>query len=247
MTALLKRGWTVSPVRLGTMSVETSQLVRGADPGVRIDIPCTAWILRGPDGVIVVDTGPADADWSRRHHNPMRRPAEEDVEEAFARAGVDVCEVDVVINSHLHWDHCYGNRAFPRARFLVQAAEVAYAAQPCPCDAPIYETQPPVYQAFQDQIEEVDGEKTLCGGITLLPTPGHTPGHQAVLVQGQERRIAVAGDAVGLYRNLDGAGTPGALFTDLPAWYESLALMRERADLILPGHDARVFAAETYT
>lgn len=248
MTGLLSTGWSIQPVQLGVMTVDTSQLVRGQDLGAKVQIPCIAWVLRGADGVIVVDTGPADASWSAEFHNPMVRPPEEGVEAAFAAVGVDVADVEVVINTHLHWDHCYGNVHFRNARFWVQRAELDYARTPCPCDLPIYETDHAApYEAVRERFSVVDGRVEVVPGVTLLPTPGHTPGHQSVLVQGHDRRLVIAGDAVGLFRNLDGAGAPGSLYTDLPAWYDSLALMRDAADLVLPGHDPRVFDQEVYT
>src|SRR5699024_2790121 len=170
-------GWPVRPLQLGTMTVDTSQLVRGVDVGTKIDIPCIAWVLHSTHGIVVVDTGPADAPWSAKFHNPMIRPPEEGVVAAFANADVDVKAVKVVINTHLHWDHCYGNTYFENARFWVQRKELDYARTPHPCDVPIYESDHAApFEAAADRFVCVDGEEEVATGVRVIPTPGHTPG-----------------------------------------------------------------------
>ena len=246
---IVKRtAWTIVPVRLGVMTVPYAQLVRGARTHRQINIPCIGWVLRGPKADIIVDTGPGSAEWSGKHHNPMVRPAREGVKEAFALAGVDVSQVKTVINTHLHWDHCYGNVEFDNASFYVQRKELAYARRPLPCDDPIYETSLAApFERVKDRIVVVDGETEIAPGIRLVPMHGHTPGHQGVLVEGTERTILIAGDAVGLYANLEGAGKPGVIYTDLRAWYGSLTSLLARCDLVLPGHDPDVFEQVSYS
>lgn len=98
-----------------------------------------------------------------------------DLDAALGEHGHEVSDIATVITSHLHFDHCGQNDRFPHARVLVQSAEVEAAR------APFY-TVPE--WAFPDDVEliEIDGDHQVAPGIEIIATPGHTVGHQSVLI-----------------------------------------------------------------
>jgi glyoxylase-like metal-dependent hydrolase (beta-lactamase superfamily II) len=99
-----------------------------------------------------------------------------------------------VINTHLHFDHAGGNTrrtaeggvapSFPNARYVVQGGELAYARRPNERTAASYFPHNYEPLAEQGRLDLLDGEREIVAGIRALPTPGHTPHHQSVLVDG---------------------------------------------------------------
>jgi N-acyl homoserine lactone hydrolase len=133
-------------------------------------------VIDHPEGAVLVDTGLIDStpeldeEWSPRFD-----------------AGKIPRGVLCVINTHLHFDHCGGNRLFPGIPLYVQQAERAAARQP--------EYTIPEWVEFEGaQYVELDGEAEVLDGVSVLPTPGHTPGHQSVLVETDDGLAVVGGD-----------------------------------------------------
>ncbi|MFJ9591571.1 MBL fold metallo-hydrolase [Streptomyces virginiae] len=171
------------------------------DPGAagpggswRLDFRCFAVARPGGRWVLVdAGVGPADGPAAGWAPVPGRLPA------ALAEAGVAPADVETVVLTHLHEDHAGwtsgpgGEPFFPAARHVVQRAEVAALDRA----DPVWEWTVAPLRAT-GQLHEVDGTHRLGTGITLLPTPGHTPGHQSVLVeQGPAGRdVLVTGDVL---------------------------------------------------
>ena len=124
-------------------------------------------------GVVLVDTGVGpDHALIEKRYRPRRVP----LGAVLASRGAELGDVVAVVNSHLHFDHCGGNRLFPGIPIHVQRAE--YEA-----------TRTPHYTVrewvdFPGACYELhDGAAEILPGISLVPSPGHTPGHQSVLVE----------------------------------------------------------------
>jgi glyoxylase-like metal-dependent hydrolase (beta-lactamase superfamily II) len=173
---------------------------RGADGSWHLSFRCFA--VRRPDGrVTLVDTGvgpdPSTAPWAP---GPGRLP------QALEEVGIGMRDVDVVVLTHLHADHVgwavvAGAPLFPAARYLVQRDEVRHAAQQ-PVDGGVYETTVLPLQR-SGQLEAIEGAAPLPGGaagsedtVTVIPAPGHTVGHQCVVVNSHEERVVITGDVV---------------------------------------------------
>ena len=151
--------------------------------------PVFAWAIDAPGGTILVDTGmidstpELDAEWG-----PVLRP----------RPPLD--DVVAVVNTHLHFDHCGGNRRFAGVPTYVQRAELAAVSEPD-------------YLVDWVRFEgatyvEVDGEADLVDDVSLLFTPGHSPGHQSVLVQTTAGLVVLGGDVTYSMRELSAGGDP---------------------------------------
>lgn len=131
-----------------------------------------AFLLRHPDGLVLVDTGVgADNELIDELYSPSVRS----VVVALNDAGVDERDVVAIVNTHLHFDHCGQNALFPSASVYVQAAEVKAAREP------MY-TVPEWADVDSPRVRSLDGDAEIAAGVQVLATPGHTPGHQSVLV-----------------------------------------------------------------
>lgn len=170
----------------------------GAGLEWRLDFTC--FVIRRQGGrITLVDAGigPADAP-ARWAPLPGRLPS------VLAENGIEVDDVDTVVLTHVHEDHvgwtvtAEGTPMFPHARYIVQRAEIAALTDGAVLD---YALRP-----LQDagRLHEVDGPVRLFGGtpasptgrVTVVPTPGHTVGHQSVLVEGSERDVMITGDVL---------------------------------------------------
>jgi N-acyl homoserine lactone hydrolase len=151
--------------------------------------PVYAYALFHPDGLVLVDTGMIDRHPEiEEHFRPILRPLTEH--------DISLDDVALVINTHLHFDHCGGNRLFPGTPIYVQGAEREAARGP---DYTI-----PEWVEFKGaSYVELDGEAPILEGIRVLPTPGHTPGHQSVLVDTDEGLVVVGGDVAHTLEELE--------------------------------------------
>ncbi|MBO9354481.1 MBL fold metallo-hydrolase [Bordetella petrii] len=235
---------TILPLDLGTLNVDKSGLTLRKGLGQRVDAPCLGYLIMGGPRPILVDSGPcADVEWGSRHHNPFTRRQDQALPRALRAHGVEPDDIRTVILTHLHWDHCYGNKELPQARFVVQRKELAYAIAPLQCDAPIYESHlhPVHFLGSLDRFHIIDGDHDIMPGIRCILLPGHTPGLQGVLVDTAQGRMMLVSDHCPLYENYE-QGIPTGILHSLEDWYRSTARIHELAEGIYPGHDSRVLS-----
>ncbi|MFD4209458.1 MBL fold metallo-hydrolase [Micromonospora tulbaghiae] len=163
------------------------------DPGAVTDddrwwLRFRAFAVRAGDGpVTLVDAGigPADSLAASWAPVPGRLPAE------LAAAGIDPADVRTVVLTHLHTDHVgWAGPLFPNADHLLQRAEVD-ALELFHPELPARLLTP---LRAAGRLRVVDGETSLTPGVRLLHTPGHTPGHQSVLVEADDERLLITGD-----------------------------------------------------
>lgn len=231
--------YTVTALRLGTITVDKSGMTYGVDPGVRMDIPVWAAAVQG-DGVrLLVDTGIGDpARWNDR--NPCWQEADETLPAALAEIGWSLGDIDLVVNSHLHYDHAENNLLLPHAQFYVSLTEWEYAKQPISTQRWLYDydwTDEAV--TFQNYVMVDRDHYEVRPGIRLLQTPGHSRGHQSVLVNTAQGVLCVAGDAACVMENFTIPTPPGGL-TSVEQALDSLERMRAHADVVLMNHDPAI-------
>ena len=181
-----------------------------ADERNRIQLGMRCLVVEHPAGPIVIDTGAGNKEDAKfldiygiENEGADGRTA---LEDGLREIGLDSADVTMVINTHLHFDHAGGNTyadadgairlTFPNARYLVQKGEFRYATHPNERTGASYFARN--YVPIQDagQLDLVDGEKEVAPGIRLMPTPGHTPHHQSILIDGGDDRAIYLGDLV---------------------------------------------------
>jgi N-acyl homoserine lactone hydrolase len=216
--------------------------------GNTFDSSLIMFVIDGGDAPIIVDTGPPDADRVLRYHgyrmeqSPAERPPE-----VLRQAGIDPADVRIVVNTHLHWDHCSNNHLFPRADIYVQRKELEYAASPLQWHNAPFEHHPdiePPWRAVENQLALADGDTSIAPGVRLVALPGHTPGSQGVLVETGGGRFLIAGDCVDSYENWDGDAAadhiPSGLYTNLIEYDASFRTIESLDCQVIPSHDEAV-------
>ena len=159
-------------------------------------MPVYVHVIDHPDARVLVDTGltalhPAAADM-----DPRLFPLS-------AQADFDVADIDVVVNTHLHFDDCGGNHLFAGRPTYVQRRELDEARSRDDYTIREWVEAPGV------EYVAVDGELELLPGLRLVPAPGHTRGSQVVVVETGERPVAIAGDTAVFFSELDDPRTEG--------------------------------------
>lgn len=222
-----------------------SFLYRTPSGDARIDAPCTAWLLLGPGGPVLVDTGPGPRTAAPQHYRPG--DADHLLPLELARYGIDPLAVRTVILTHLHNDHVGDTRLFPNATFHVQLLELQEAVCPVPFQQVVYEVnQPgrlPPWVHILDRYVALEGDSSIMPGLSTIVLPGHTSGSQGVLVDTVAGQYLLPGDLVPLQENWPGDGTriPNGNHTDLYACERSFRRLATLGAHVLPSHDPRVF------
>ncbi len=173
----------VRMLRAGSCLIDQSELVTGTPEGTMVRVPIWMYLLRGDDAIFLVDSGmPPECIGNERYfageeggdHILPQMQAEDAVEEVLAHQGLAVADLDGLISTHWHFDHAGGNRNFRGRPVLVHPDEVAaYRA----------EAELPVWIDLSLDFRPVrDGDRPM-PGVTLLHSPGHTPGHLSLLLE----------------------------------------------------------------
>ncbi|MDA8217912.1 MAG: N-acyl homoserine lactonase family protein [Dehalococcoidales bacterium] len=247
-------GITLRPLHLGTQRGDKSVQVYLRHMGEMVDLPTFAWFIDGAEAKILVDTGappPSELSFTVAGYE---QPPEQQIGRSLARLAISPADIEIVVLTHLHWDHCLNAGLFPRARFIVQRAELRCAAAPLPIHRRQYGRFAPGTHALLPDggnVDVIEGDRAVVKGVSVALLPGHTPGIQGVVVDTQAGTYLIAGDNVPLYDNWHGEPPgiqhiPSSLHVDLEAYYSSLARMECLADYILPGHDVRLLDSPAY-
>jgi N-acyl homoserine lactone hydrolase len=175
---------TITPVLVAELLAEGERL------------PVYVHVIDHPDARVLVDTGmtvlhPAVADMDPRLV-PLNKQAD-----------FDLATIDLVINTHLHFDHCGGNHLFAGSPIYVQRQELDDARSEDDYTIREWVDAPGV------QYLPVDGARELLPGLRLVPAPGHTRGSQVVVVETGGRPVVIGGDMAVFFGELDEPRTQG--------------------------------------
>lgn len=217
------------------------------EPDADLDIDYYFWVIKGSDGVILVDTGFAPEAGDRRRRAHYTTPAE-----VLPSLGIGVDDVTTIVISHAHWDHTGNIRQFPRAQLVMAEAEYTFWTSPLAERAQFAAHSEPDEIALLARAEQEDrltlftGNHTLAPGIELIEVGGHTPGQLIAAVATPDGGTAVlASDALHFYDEVE-RDRPFAILADLPAMYlayDTLAQLAVQPNTrVVAGHDPLVRA-----
>ncbi len=194
----------------GRLRMKKSIYIPGADRAEMIDLPVSSALIRHKQGNVLFDTGchPSVVDNAEGRWGPLAKvmkplmTTDETLLPSLACVGLGPDDIDIVVNSHFHPDHCGCNQFFTKATILAHAREVEAAKAPGAETAGYLRLDWDTGQS----IETVNGEKDLFGdaSVVLLPLPGHTPGSLGALVNlDRDGPFLLASDSVSLRQHLD--------------------------------------------
>jgi N-acyl homoserine lactone hydrolase len=200
----------------------------------RVD-PCLGYLVDHPKGVLLFDTGMGSHPEVDAHYRPHRI----ELPAALAAIGAEIAGVRLAANCHLHFDHCGGNPLLGAIPVFVQEPELQEAREVADY------TLPELIE--HSRFERVTGPVEVLPGVFLMPTPGHTHGHQSLIVRRSDGVVIVAGqshdtatqyaaDQLAWRARTDGHGQP---LPEIPDWIDALQQLDPR--MVYFAHDRSVW------
>jgi len=227
--------YTIYPLVVGINETDQGIMTYQKGYGKRIWLPIYVFYIKGGPQPILVDTGmeefmiPSQAA-EQTSLNIMT------FEEALASVHLTPEDVGIVIQTHLHNDHCENTHKCTNAKVYVQQKELDFFNDPHPLD----------HRYYPDLLDDVDvvtlkGDQEILSGIRVLFTPGHTPGGQSVVVDTKKGTAIITGFCCNAdnFPRIGPAVTPGVHINAIEA-YESAQRIKEMADILIPIHDVDV-------
>jgi N-acyl homoserine lactone hydrolase len=159
-------------------------------------MPVYVHVIDHPEARVLVDTGMTDLHPAVADMDPLLVPLSGQID-------FDLAGIDIVVNTHLHFDHCGGNHLFSGKPIYVQGIELDDARSKDDYTIREWVDAPGVHYI------PVDGELELLPGIRLVPTPGHTRGSQVVVVETGGQPVVICGDTAVFHAELDEPRTEG--------------------------------------
>ena len=181
-----------------------------ADARNRIPLGMRCLLIEHESGLVLVDTGAGNKESEKflDIYGIENRGAEGGtmLEDGLRAAGFRPEDVAFVVNTHLHFDHAGGNSrvdasgalqlAFPNAAYIVQRGEYAWATHTNERTAASYFPNNFRFVYEAGRMDLIEGEQELFAGIRAIPTPGHTPHHQSILIESDGEALLYLGDLV---------------------------------------------------
>jgi 4-pyridoxolactonase len=166
----------------GTLVIDQSHITWNIGCGTPVRFPVYSVLIEHPDGLIMFDSG-YDVDLVNAmlpFELPEQTP-EQTIPSQLAKCGFKPEDVDAIINSHLHFDHCGGNKYLTRATTYLHHDELREARTPEPFERLGYADKS--FDHGAAKFELLEGDVEFADGIHLFYTPGHTVGHYSMLVE----------------------------------------------------------------
>jgi glyoxylase-like metal-dependent hydrolase (beta-lactamase superfamily II) len=201
------------------------------------------WAIIGPHGQFVVDTG-----FDQAMANQRKRVIIKPVDEGLKAIGIQSDAVTNIIVTHLHYDHSGNHDLFPRARYHLQDAEMAYATgrymrhahMRIPFEAD--DVVAMVRKVFAERVIFHDGSDEIAPGITVHRIGGHSKGLQFVRVKTRRGYVVLASDGSHLYSHINAGRVFPVTFSvgDVLEGYAEINRLADSPDHVIPGHDPLV-------
>ncbi len=229
------REYTIHPVAVGINETDQGIMTYQRDYGKRIILPIYMFYIKGSDKNIIVDTGLEQFVVSEEVEKECGFKILE-FEDALSSFDLKPEDIDVIIHTHLHNDHCENDYKCSNAVVFVQKTELAFLKNPHPID----------HRYYQDVLDgvnvvEIEGDAVVEDGIEVLLSPGHSVGGQSVVINTSKGKAVITGFCCN-EKNFPAKGPaicPGVHIDAIKA-YDSAQKIKNMADIIIPIHDLSI-------
>ncbi len=244
--------YRIHPIVMGSKVFDKGMMTYQHDYGTPYTIPIYTWYIEGGDKRILVDTGEL---------NPIVSPDREAAlggniytfEAGLAKFGLTPADIDVVIHTHLHNDHCENDYKCENAEIWVHEKELESIHNPHPLD----------FRYLEDYITDVEDngqlrviteeEREILPGIRVVHTPVHTEGGLTVFVDTEQGTAAITGFCIidenmnppAAIRGMEMEVIPPGTCINPKQGYDIMLKVKEQADIVIPLHEPRFARMET--
>ncbi len=229
------REYVIHPMVVGINETDQGIMTYLKGYGKRIYLPIYVFYLEGGPEKILVDTGLEQFMVPPGVEEQCGFKVQE-FEEALKGYALKPEDIDIIIHTHLHNDHCENDYKCTNAKVYVQKKEYEFFLEPHPID----------HRYFPDLLDDVDviqvdGDAEIVEGIQVLLTPGHTVGGQSIVVNTRGGQAVITGFCCNEQKfPAKGPVVPSGVHINVIDAYESAKKVRELADIIIPLHDLSV-------
>ncbi len=243
----MEKQYKIKPLVVSKYNLRRGDMTNRLFYGETYWAPIVTWFIEGADQNILIDTSMSAEDTKK--YTETKAEDLISFEDALASVGRKPEDIDLIIQTHLHFDHCGNTAKCKNARVIVQKAELDFALAPHPVFAFGYDKN-----LIKDcKILQIEGDQEILPGIEVIFVPGHTVGTQAVSIQTAKGKAIISGfcschetfypPTPKLQRGRDqswGVVAPG-IFVDALKAYDAVVKIKGLADILLPMHDVAVF------
>ena len=229
------REYVIHPMVVGINETDQGIMTYLKGYGKRIYLPIYVFYLEGGPEKILVDTGLEQFMVPPGVEEQCGFKVQE-FEEALAGFGLQPEDIDIIIHTHLHNDHCENDYKCSNAKVYVQKAEYEFFKNPHPID----------HRYFPDLLDDVEviqveGDQEIVEGVGVMLTPGHTVGGQSIVVNTARGKAVITGFCANdLNFPASGPVVPSGVHINVIDAYESARRVKEVADILLPLHDLSI-------
>lgn len=243
--------YKVHPIVMGTKVFDKGMMTYQHGYGTPYTIPIYTWYIEGGDKKILVDTGEMHPIISEEREKAIGGKIYT-FEEGLAKYGLTPEDIDIIIHTHLHNDHCENDYKCVNARIYVHEKELEHIHNPHPLD----------FRYLEDYIEDVedngqlvvvDRDTEVAPGITMIHTPAHTAGGMSVKIETDKGSVLICGFCTILenlnppmeIKAMEMEVIPPGTHTDAQEAYDILLRAKDMADFVLPLHEPKWASMET--
>ena len=235
--------YRIHPIVMGSKRFDKGMMTYQHGYGKTYIIPIYCWYLEGGDKNIIVDTGEMQPIISDDRESDLGGKIFT-FEDGLAKYGLKPEDIDIVIHTHLHNDHCENDYKCTNAKFYVHRKELEHVHNPHPLDFRYLEDYVEDVEE-NGQIEVLDGDKEILPGIKMMHTPVHTEGGMTVLVDTKGGLAAITGFCVIMENFSPPLEVTGMEMEVIPPGtsvntYDSYDIMlnvKNMADILIPLHE----------
>ncbi|GAA5101500.1 N-acyl homoserine lactonase family protein [Wohlfahrtiimonas larvae] len=233
----------------GWIKIPAQALIRDRSSDEIIVVPVPVYLIKHPKGNVLIDTGLSSEfiQTSGTTQNDfgleIQLNKDEYIINQLKKVGLDKSDIKYVINTHLHWDHCGGNKDLTESIMIIQSPEWDSANNPEYIAKKYY--VPRLFNQHQN-FSLIDGEYDLYddGSIILVPTYGHTDGHQSIRVKVGDRYLLLTIDTAYLREAFERRILPNIAVDNEETILQSLDYLKQQqdaGDVLFFGHDYQDF------
>jgi len=243
--------YKIHPIVMGTKVFDKGMMTYQHDYGTPYTIPIYTWYIEGGDKKILVDTGEMQPIVSAEREEAIGGKIYT-FEEGLAKYGLKPEDIDIIIHTHLHNDHCENDYKCENAKIYVHEKEMEHLYNPHPLD----------FRYLEDYIDDVkeNGQVIIVSedtevvpGITMIHTPAHTPGGMSIKIETDKGSVLICGFCTileNLYppievKAMEMEVIPPGTHTDANEAYDILVKAKTMADHILPLHEPKWASMDT--